>query len=283
MKPRQRGPLLGEVAVLGLGKAGGSLLASLDAAAIEVIARGRRLDALARSKRARDVRVLFLAVPDAALEATAAAVRDSPLVDGALELVLHLAGARGLDALAALRGRVDVGSFHPLASLDGKSPIPPGTLLAWDCSSAAWGRAIVKLARECGGAPVRVPDGARNRYHAGAVVAGNLPMALLASGVRLLVDAGVPESLARVSLARLLRSQADNATRMPLAAALTGPVARGDEGTLRRHLALLDEEAPDLAGLYRALSHVLVDELTKHSPRTRARLHAALASDPGES
>ena len=93
-----------------------------------------------------------------------------------------------------------------------------------------------------GGIAVRVPSAQRTRYHAGAVLSANLAMALLDAGVGLLVGAGVPDDLARQGLARLLRSAADGALARPLRASLTGPVSRGDADTIRRHLALLDDD-----------------------------------------
>lgn len=278
MTPARRPRVDETSAVLGLGKAGGALLASLALAGVPVSARARRLDALLAHRGFPRASLLFLAVPDGALPAIAdelARARRSP----ALRLVVHMSGARGLDALAPLAGTACVGSFHPLASLDGRSPIPAGTLVAWDVEAGARGaaRALPALARLIRCRPARIPDAERTRYHAGAVVAGNLPVALLAAGVRLLVEAGVPEGLARVSLARLLRSQAENAERRSLGEALTGPVARGDVDTITRHLALLDADEPALADVYRALSRALVD-VAPHPSGKKAALRRALSS-----
>lgn len=262
------------MAVLGLGKAGGSLSASFAAARVPVVARARRLPALAR-RRARLARtVLFLAVPDDALTDVADALARWPTLP---PVVAHLSGARGLDVLGALAARTTIASFHPLASLDGRHPVPAGTLVAWDARTALVGAHLVTLARRLGCVPARVTDDARTLYHAGAVVAGNLPVALLAAGVRLLVTAGVPASTARVALARLLRSQAANAERSDLATALSGPVARGDADTLARHLRALDDVDAPLAELYRALSQRLIDDVRAPDRSTRARLTRALA------
>lgn len=264
------------VAVLGLGKAGGALIASLTQAGVTVVARARRVDALLKARALRDAQVLFLAVPDGALEEVAASLAARFPKHLEPPVVAHLAGARGLDALHHLEGRAHIASFHPLASLNGREPIPAGTLIAWDASRAADGRRLAALARRLELTPARITDKDRVRYHAGAVVAGNLPVALLAWGTRLLTDAGVPEPAARRALARLLLSQAENALAEPLPRALTGPVARGDVNTLRRHLALLDAEEPALAGLYRALSRDLVDGVTAHPPAVKRALRMAL-------
>lgn len=260
--------------MLGLGKAGGSLLASFAAARIPVAARARRVPALARQRAALTRAPLFLAVPDDALPEVVAALAAWPALP---PVIAHLSGARGLDVLAPLADRSAIASFHPLASLDGRHPIPRGTLIAWDARAPSTGPRLAALARRIGCVPARVTDEARTLYHAGAVVAGNLPVALLAEGVRLLRAAGVPAATARVALARLLRSQADNAERVELGLALSGPVARGDADTLARHLRALDERDPRLAALYRELTKRLIDDVRVPEARTRARLLRALS------
>ena len=114
-------------AVLGLGKAGLSLVASLLDAKVPVVAGARRLPALARERGELPRAALFLAVPDGALEQVVAGLARWPELPRA---VVHLAGARGLDVLAPLARRTAIASFHPLASLDGEHAIPRGTLIA---------------------------------------------------------------------------------------------------------------------------------------------------------
>lgn len=262
------------MAVLGLGKAGGSLLASAHAAHIDVLAKAARVPALLRSRRWRTAEVLFLAVPDDALESVVHAVGDS----GALPaIVVHLSGAKGASALAALSSRCAIGTFHPLAALDGTHPIPARTFVAVEASTASAARTLSSLAKRMALIPGFVAEEDRVRYHAGAVIAGNLATALLHEGVQLLVRSGVPARVARESLARLLASTANNAMARPLAAALTGPVARGDADTLAHHTALLEREDAALASIYRALSRVLIDDVSAHGAARKRRLRNALA------
>jgi predicted short-subunit dehydrogenase-like oxidoreductase (DUF2520 family) len=267
------------VVVVGGGRAGGSLRASLRAAHVEV-ALLRALPLLARKRRRRvDADVVVLAVPDAAIADVAAHL------DVGTALLVHMAGSRGTDAFhdVALRdGAVHDGVaasarpvrargvFHVLASLDGKHPLPRGALCAWDVvvddggrpeqarrRARAAERTLVALARRLGLSPYRVRDADRARYHAGAVIAGNLATALLHLGVEQLVAAGVDGDVARMSLARLLGSTAERALHAPLPLALTGPVARGDTATVARHLQVLPEGAARAA--YVLLTRVLVD------------------------
>jgi predicted short-subunit dehydrogenase-like oxidoreductase (DUF2520 family) len=118
---------------------------------------------------------------------------------------------------------------------------------------------LESLARRLRLVPARIRDGDRARYHAAAVIAGNLATGLLQLGVDELVRIGVDGDVARQALARLLMSTATRAIAVPLGAALTGPVARGDVDTVARHLAVLDDETT--REVYRLLTRVLVERV----------------------
>ncbi len=92
-----------------------------------------------------------------------------------------------------------------------------------------------------------VADDDRAVYHAAAAVASNHLVVLLAQVERLAAEAGVPME----AYLDLVRATVDNVARLGAEAALTGPAARGDEATIRRHLdALGAEERP----LYEAMA-----------------------------
>lgn len=260
--------------VLGLGKAGGSLAASLLDAGAPLVAVGSRSARRRQAFRARHadgprpvarLSTLLSHLEDAGAEMLFLAVPDDRLADFATQLagvpwlpsvVAHLSGARGAEALAPVRPRAVPAAFHPLAALDGERPIPRGTLLAIDAPSAPVRRRLAALAAALGLEAARVKPGEHARYHAGAVVSANLAVALLDEGIRLLADAGVEPDVARRGLARLLESTARAAIARPLPEMLTGPVARGDAGTVARHLEVMADD-PALRDLYRALSRRL--------------------------
>lgn len=267
----RRAPALPSVGVWGLGKAGCALTHSLRDAGVSALSIGTRsrarrqallaclpdvpkphahLPGLLRTMRERGSEVLFLAVSDDAIEVVAARLRQAPWLPPAL---VHLSGARGAEALEALSTRCHTGAFHPLAALDPARGIPEGTLVAVDAASAHLRRTLFTLGRRMGLSPARIHAGGHARYHAGAVISANLAVALLDIGIELLVASGLPEPDARRALAALLSSTAAAAQRAPLAEMLTGPVARGDVGTLRRHLAAL-AAYPAARATYRLLS-----------------------------
>jgi predicted short-subunit dehydrogenase-like oxidoreductase (DUF2520 family) len=108
------------------------------------------------------------------------------------------------------------------------------------------------LAEAVGGAPFRLSDEAKPLYHAAAVFASNYLVVVQAVAEELLDRAAVDEPLAK--LAPLARAALDAALEKGPAAALTGPAARGDLGTVSRTMEGLAERAPQIAPLYAALA-----------------------------
>jgi predicted short-subunit dehydrogenase-like oxidoreductase (DUF2520 family) len=116
-------------------------------------------------------------------------------------------------------------------------------------------------------------------YHAGAVFASNYLVTALAEAERLLVLAGLPRETAREALVPLARATLENVAAMGPEAALTGPVARGDAATVKRHRAVL---AAEDRRLYDALARATL-ALAKSkglSPAAEAALLAAFAEGP---
>jgi predicted short-subunit dehydrogenase-like oxidoreductase (DUF2520 family) len=90
-------------------------------------------------------------------------------------------------------------------------------------------------------------------YHAAAVFAANYPTMLLAESIALAVEAGVDPETAQHGLTALLAGAVNNLRSLAPAEAITGPAARGDEGTIRKHLEALSRD-PELQRLYRLLA-----------------------------
>ena len=194
--------------------------------------------------------ILFLAVPDGAVADMAARIAAmGPPPDLA---VVHVSGSLGLDALDALRDNPR-GSFHPLQSFP--APRGPeafrGITVAVDATTPALVARLNRLARGLGARPKRVRDSERVLYHAAAVFASNFIVASIAEGVRQLEKAGWPRGDAERALLPLVEGVVANLRRRGVTGALTGPVRRGDAGTVARHLAVV--ENPDL---YRMLGLV---------------------------
>lgn len=173
------------------------------------------------------------------------------------QIVVHTSGAHGVGVLApAAEHAVLPLALHPAMTFTGRSEDVDrlaGCSVAVTAASddeAAWnvGEALVV---EMGAEPVRVREEARPRYHAALAHGANYLVTLVRDCVQLLEQEGIRP--AERLVAPLLSAALDNALRHG-DRALTGPVARGDVGTVRAHLAELDRVDPDLARVYRVLA-----------------------------
>jgi predicted short-subunit dehydrogenase-like oxidoreductase (DUF2520 family) len=107
-----------------------------------------------------------------------------------------------------------------------------------------------ELAERLGMKPFEIDDEGRPAYHAAASVASNFLVTLEAAAEAIAAGAGLARDEARELLAPLIRQTAENVAELGPEAALTGPVARGDEATVDAQRAAVEETAPELLGLF---------------------------------
>lgn len=260
------------VGVVGLGRVGAALAVALQRAGHEIVAvsgateatrlRARRVLPDVELVPAEDVvrrcQTVLLTVPDDALSG----VVETLAAQGCFrpgQLVVHTSGRHGLAVLAdATAAGAAAIALHPVMAFSG-TPEDPDRL-----AGASWGvtadpalRAVAEvLVVELDGEPVWVPEDARVVYHAALAWASNFGVTLVTTAVDLLAEAGV-ETPGRV-LAPLVGASLDNALRYG-DAGLTGPVARGDAGTVAAHLAALRAAAPGVLPAYVALARLTAD------------------------
>ncbi|MDE3155360.1 MAG: DUF2520 domain-containing protein [Acidobacteriota bacterium] len=171
--------------------------------------------------------------------------------------VVHCSGATELEALASARiSGAAVGGFHPIqmfANPDVALRGLPGCTVGIEAEPPLRGT-LESLARSIGCTPFALPPGARAAYHASGYYAGPFLIALLEESVKLWQRFGADEAQALRALAPLVRGTLDAVMDGGLARGMGGCVARGDVGTVRRHLDALDREDPDAGALYRELA-----------------------------
>lgn len=265
MDNRQR-PRIG---IVGVGRAGGALCRALDAAGYRIGAVWSRTHARAAAL-AQEVGALATETPcDVALEADLIilAVSDDQITPVAARIarvcaahdpgsrsVVHLSGTYGAAALQSLAEvGVTIGALHPLQTFaDERSPVLPGTTFAIEAPEPLH-TTLHELVVALGGHPLDLAASDRALYHAAAAITANYAVTLLAQAVALLEQCGVPPERGLQALVPLLRGAVDNLDRLGLPDALTGPIARGDAGTVRRHLEALAARAPEALALYQAL------------------------------
>jgi predicted short-subunit dehydrogenase-like oxidoreductase (DUF2520 family) len=194
--------------------------------------------------------LVIVAVPDDRLAAVVAGLDFRPG-----QVVAHPSGAHGTAVLApaVARGTRPL-ALHPAMTFTGR-PADIERLrkgISFGLTAPDDVRPLAEtLVRELGGTPEWVPEERRVLYHAALAHGANHLVTLVNEALDRLRDAGVqqPERV----LDPLLHAALDNALRLG-DAALTGPVARGDAGTVARHLDVLGATAPESVPAYRALA-----------------------------
>ena len=169
---------------------------------------------------------------------------------------MHTSGAHGVAVLApAVEHGVLPLALHPVMTFTGRAEdvarlrgASVGVTAGADEAGWPVGEALVV---EMGADPVRIPEEVRPLYHAALAHGANHLVTLVRDCVDTLEAAGVHP--AERLVAPLLSAALDNALRHG-DRALTGPVSRGDAGTVRTHLEVLTAADPDLAAVYRALA-----------------------------
>ena len=171
------------------------------------------------------------------------------------------AGVEGRQEKIRRRLGVSPGSFHPLQTV-AEPRVAPARLrgafaaLEGDRRAIAAGR---ELARSLGMKPVELATAGKALYHAGAVMVANYTVTLVGVAERLAREAGVTPALAGQIYLPLLRGALENLEDLGPARSLTGPVRRGDAGTIRGHLAALKQDDRELyASLGRAALELAV-------------------------
>jgi len=219
--------MISTVRVIGTGRAGGVIAARLAERGLSVQA-GRETLA--------DADLVLVAVPDAAIAEVAQRVPVGPWV-------AHVSGATTLGALDPHTRRFSV---HPLQTL-ARDRGPDQLDGAWAAVTAETDEAREAarwLADTLGLHPFDLADADKPLYHAGAAMASNFLVTLYRAAARLLEESNAPPE----ALVPLMTRTIENGF------ALTGPIARGDWSTVEAHLLALEERAPDLVPLYRALA-----------------------------
>jgi predicted short-subunit dehydrogenase-like oxidoreductase (DUF2520 family) len=221
-----------------------------------------------------EAEIVLLAVPDDVVAEVAASLAASGAVTGS-HTVLHLSGALGLDVLALLGASgAALGSLHPYQTLEASAEGAAGLAgaVAGVGGTAEAVAVASTLARSVDLVPVEVPEERRAVYHAAAVFASNYLVTLVGVAEGLLGEAGMSPEQARAALGPLMSAALEKALADGPTSALTGPVARGDADTVRRHLAALPEDVRDL---YRELARAALRLADLPSER-RAAIEEAL-------
>jgi predicted short-subunit dehydrogenase-like oxidoreductase (DUF2520 family) len=205
--------------------------------------------AAARNQTVADAAdLVFITTPDDAIGKTAAKIKWH-----SGQSVVHCSGADSLDVLEpARKSGARTGSFHPLqtfATVRRALENTPGSTFAIEAKEPLLS-ALKKMADdlECQSIELKAADKAL--YHASAVIASNYLITLVKMATDLWQAIGVPREEATRALVPLLKGTVNNIETIGLPGCLTGPIARGDAGTVEKHLKAIQTNAPELLAAY---------------------------------
>jgi predicted short-subunit dehydrogenase-like oxidoreductase (DUF2520 family) len=260
-------PPVWRVGVVGAGRVGAVLAAALRSAGHEIVAvsgesdasRGRAAELLPGvpvekpSTVARAADLLLLTVPDDMLENVVTMLAASGAIRAG-QYVVHSSGRHGLAVLAPA---ADAGAhpiaLHPAMTFTGTEiDLPRLRDCVFGLTAAPVDRAVAEhLVADLGGRPMWVPEEMRTLYHAGLAHGANHLVTLVTEAMEILAAAGADDPAG--TLRPLLTAALDNALAAG-DAALTGPIVRGDAGTVAAHLADIAANAPQTLPSYVALA-----------------------------
>ncbi|MDA8123872.1 MAG: DUF2520 domain-containing protein [Deltaproteobacteria bacterium] len=258
-------------AIIGLGKAGtaiGYLLRQLGYPIVAVASRshasledrlrytgGRGFTAEANAEAAKLATCVFITTPDDSIARVCGEIAEQGGFQPG-DKVIHMSGAGGLDLLeSARRAGALVASIHPLqsfADLEGAIRNIPASAfgITADREIEAWS---TELVRELGGIPFAVPEAIKPLYHAAACMASNYLATLIHMVEETYLSLGLDREEAIRAFWPLVACTLKNIERSGSARALTGPIARGDAGTIAQHVQVLRDKLPAFLPVYREM------------------------------
>jgi predicted short-subunit dehydrogenase-like oxidoreductase (DUF2520 family) len=169
------------------------------------------------------------------------------------QYVVHCSGADSLDVLELARMvGAKVGSFHPLQTFAGiQKAIEnlPGSTFALEGEGTLLD-ILKEMALALEGHWIKLGSGDKAAYHTAAVMSSNYLVTLIKLATDLWGSFGVSREQAIQALIPLLKGTINNIENLSVPNALTGPIARGDVGTVQIHLDTLKQTSPGMIPVY---------------------------------
>jgi predicted short-subunit dehydrogenase-like oxidoreductase (DUF2520 family) len=192
--------------------------------------------------------LIFITTPDAAIPVVVSELRWH-----SGQSVVHCSGADSAETLAPARKLgAQIGAFHPLqtfASVKQAIDNIAGSTFAIEAEEPLK-TTLKELAISLSGTCIELKASDKVVYHAAAVIACNYLVTLVKLADDLWQTFGIPRDQATKALLPLLRGTLNNIAGVGVPQCLTGPIARGDVGTVRKHIEALRKEAPDVLSTY---------------------------------
>ncbi len=205
--------------------------------------------------------MIFITTPDDQIKGVCDQIAERGAVNAG-DKVFHMSGALSIDVLKAAKDKgAHIACMHPMqafADIDGAIAKLPGSVFGVTADDKALPIAM-DIVEDLGGKPVIILDEDKPVYHAAACAVSNYLVTLVRFGEDLYEAIGIDKSLAFEAFLPLLEGDLANIKRQGTVKALTGPIARGDVGTINKHMDAIKQRVPDNMDLYQLLGRYTVD------------------------
>lgn len=202
---------------------------------------------------------ILITTPDDHISSACKEIACAPSIKG--KYVFHMSGAGGLDLLESSKvAGAFVASIHPLqsfSSIDQAIKNIPGSYFGVTADRNSLTPAK-KLIRKLGGIPMVISTDQKPLYHAAACFASNYLVSLMNIVESIYKSIGIKEKDAKKAYLPLVYGSLKNIEKSGSILSLTGPIARGDYGTLQKHLSAIDKNLPQYSSLYSSLGLITV-------------------------
>ena len=195
--------------------------------------------------------LIFITTPDDVISTVASEVKWHPG-----QSIVHCSGAASTDILAPARqADAYVGSIHPLQTFAGVEQAIaniPGSTFAIEAEEPLLST-LKDIAASMDGEYIELKGSDKVLYHAAAVIACNYLVTMVKLATDLWQTFSIPPEQATKALLPLIQGTLNNINTIGIPQCLTGPIARGDTGTIKKHLDALEKITPAVLPTYKEL------------------------------
>ena len=250
-------------------------------AAVRAIGAGVPCADLTRDVLAADV--VLITTPDDVVKDAAAQLARLGGAEWRGKIVLHTSGSLSHAALAPLARRgAATAAMHPMQTFSTRGrPRLEGVIFGLDGDPRAL-RVARRIAKSLGGIPVEIRAASKPAYHVAGGFAAPQVLTTLEAGTQILLRIGLSRRQATRALLNLARQTLSNLERFGPRTAWSGPVSRGDFGTVAKHVAVLRAYPPEYLAAYAALTRLSARLLAPRPAAVLRRLRRIFGEENGK-
>ncbi|MBU4483724.1 MAG: DUF2520 domain-containing protein [Actinobacteria bacterium] len=197
------------------------------------------------SKAVSQANCILICTPDDVINSVCSDIFKDKSKDFKNYYAIHFSGSKSLEVLNSARAAgAEIASIHPLksfASIEEAIKSLPGTIFGITYSSAESKKMAEFLVKSLGGEIIEVENNKKPLYHAAACVASNYLVTLINYAVLIHKKMGIKPEDSLKGLMGLVEGTISNIKKMGTEKSLTGPIARGDVGTIKEHVKSFNE------------------------------------------